>query len=38
MFLFSVRFTYESSFPLVHMIYSVRGLARKVVRNDKKER
>lgn len=37
-FLFSVWFTYKSGFPLVYKIYPVRGLARKDVRNYKKDR
>lgn len=38
MLLFSVWFTYKSGFPLMYNFYSVRDLARKDVRNDKKER
>ena len=37
MFLFSVWFKYKSGFPLEYKIYSMRGLARKDVRNNKKE-
>lgn len=37
-FLFLVWFTHKHGFPLMYKIYSVRGLARKDARNEKKER